>query len=73
MNALKVIIICVAVVLYIQLAAGFGYYMFLLTSKKIKGANEKQIKQIIRYSIIAGVAFPVTLAIIIASRAAERR
>ena len=58
--------------LYIELAIGFGYYMFLLTSEKEPDANEEQKKQIKKYSIIAGAAFPVTFAIIIASKAAER-
>lgn len=59
--------------LYIELAIGFGYYMFLLTSKNTPDDNETQKKQIKKYSIIAGAAFPVTFAIIIASKAAERR
>ena len=63
----------IAVFLYIELAIGFGYYMFLLTTKKTPDADEKQKKQIKKYSIFAGVAFPVTLAIIIANKAAERK
>lgn len=73
MNTWAVIAVCIAVMIYIQLAVGFGYYMFLLTSKKIKDADQTRIKQIVRYSIIAGIAFPVTLAIIVANRVAERR
>lgn len=57
--------------LYVELAVGFGYYMFLLTSKKIPDADGTQKKQIKRYSIMAGVAFPITFAIIIANKAAE--
>lgn len=63
----------VAVFLYIEFAIGFGYYMFLLTSKKTPEADEKQKKQIKKYSIIAGAVFPVTFAIIMANKAAERR
>lgn len=72
MSAAAVAALCVIVFIYIELAIGFGYYMFLLTSKKTPDADEAQKKQIKKYSIMAGVAFPVTLAIIIASKAAER-
>lgn len=65
--------ICIAVFLYIELAIGFGYYMFLLTSKKTQKTDETQRKQIKKYSIIAGAAFPVTFAIIMANKAAERK
>lgn len=73
MNAIVVAEVCIAIFVYIELAVGFGYYMFLLTSKKTPDANEAQKKQIKKYSIIAGVAFPVTFAIIMANRAAERK
>ncbi len=66
-------VILVLIFVYIELAIGFGYYMFLLTSKRISGEDKDQRKQIIKYSIIAGIAFPVTFAILIASKAAERR
>lgn len=71
MSAAAVVAICVGVFLYAELAIGFGYYMYLRASKAAE-TDEKQKKQIARYSIIAGVAFPVTLAIIIANKAAER-
>lgn len=59
--------------LYIELAVGFGYYMFILTSRKMPEANEEQRKQLKKYSIIAGVAFPITFAVIMANKAAERK
>lgn len=62
---------CIAVFVYIELAIGFGYYMFLLTSKKILDADETQKKQIKKYSIIAGALFPITFAVIMANKAAE--
>ena len=65
--------VCIGVFMYIELAIGFGYYMFLLTSKKTPETDEKQKKQIIKYSLIAGVAFPVTFAIIMANKVAERK
>lgn len=73
MNVIAVVIICLAIFIYIELAVGVGYYMFLLTSKKTPDAEEAQRKQIKKYSIIAGVAFPITLAIMAANKAAERR
>ncbi len=73
MNMTAVVVIGIAVFLYIELAIGFGYYMFLLTSKKTPDADETLKRQIKKYSIIAGIAFPVTIAIIIANKAAERR
>lgn len=73
MSVAAVIAVCLIIFVYAELAIGFGYYMFLLTSKKMKDADETQKRQIRKYSIIAGVAFPVTLAMIIAHRAAERK
>ena len=73
MNTVGVIAVCIAVLLYIEFAVGFGYYMFLLISKKTPEADEMQKKQNKKYSIIAGVVFPVTFAIIIANKAAERK
>lgn len=73
MSVAAVVAVCIAVLAYIELAVGVGYYMFLLTSKTIPEANEAQKKQIKKYSIIAGVAFPVTFAIIMANKAAERK
>lgn len=71
MSAAAVVAICLGAFFYIELAIGFGYYMYLKSSKAA-GNDETQQKQNIKYSIIAGVAFPVTLAIIIANKAAER-
>ncbi len=73
MSMAAVVAACIAVFAYIELGIGFGYYMFLLTSKKTPDADEGQKRQIRKYSIIAGAAFPVTFAIIMASRAAERK
>lgn len=67
------IVICIAVFIYIEVAIGVGYYMYILTSRKMPEADEKQKKQIRQYSIVAGVAFPVTFAILVANKAAERR
>ena len=72
MSGLTVAAIIIAAFVYIELAVGFGYYMFLITTKKEKQTGEEQ-KQIRKYSIIAGAIFPITLALIIASKAAERR
>lgn len=72
MKVAAVILVLVLIFAYIELAIGFGYYMFLLTSKRIAGEDKDQRKQIIKYSIMAGIAFPVTFAILIASKAAGR-
>lgn len=74
MSAAAVVALCVAAFIYAELAIGFGYYMYLIVNKKLaQDAPEKEKKQIVKYSIVAGVAFPVTLAIIIAAKAAERK
>lgn len=73
MNGAAVVAVCIVVFAYIELAVGFGYYMFLLVSKKTPEADEAQKKQIKKNSIIAGVAFPVTFAIIVANKTAERK
>ena len=46
MSAAAGVAVGIAVFLYIELAIGFGYYMFLLTTKKTPDADEKQKKQI---------------------------
>lgn len=71
MSMAAVMILCMGVFVYAELAIGFGYYMYLKSSN-VAGNDKKQQKQNIKYSIIAGVAFPVTLAVIIANKAAER-
>ncbi len=73
MSAAAVLAVCIAVFVYIELAIGFGYYMFLLTSDKKPEADETQQKKIKKYSIIAGAFFPVTFAIIMANKAVERK
>lgn len=70
MSAAAAAALCVMVFIYIELAIGFGYYMYLRTTRN--EVEKGQNKQIIRYSIIAGVFFPVTFAIIMAHKAAER-
>lgn len=67
------IITGIAIFIYIELAIGFGYYMFLLSSEKTKEPDKLQKKQIKMYSIIAGIAFPVTFAVMMANKMAERR
>lgn len=71
MSTAAVVLICVGIFLYAELAIGFGYYMYLKSSKVIND-DKTQKNQIVKYSIIAGVAFPVTFAIIIANKLAER-
>lgn len=73
MSVAAVAAVCTVVFVYIELAVGFGYYMFLLTSKRIPDADETQKKQIRKYSIMSGVFFPVTFAMIMANKAAEKK
>lgn len=70
MSAAAVVALCVIVFIYIELAIGFGYYMYLRTTRN--EVKKEQSKQIIRYSIMAGAFFPVTFAILMAHKAAER-
>ncbi|RKI94304.1 hypothetical protein D7V94_01815 [Parablautia intestinalis] len=71
MGMIEIAVICIIIFVYVELAVFFGYYMYLLTSKG--GEENPDKKQVKRYSIIAGVAFPITFAIIMANKAAERR
>ncbi len=73
MSTAGLVVACIAVLIYLELAVSIGYYMFLLASKKMPDADEVQRKLLKKYSVIAGVAFPITLAIIFANKAAERR
>ena len=72
MSAAAVVAVAVAIFLYIEAAIGTGYYMFLVT-KRTYTDNEQQKKQVKKYSIIAGVFFPITFALLIAGHAAERK
>lgn len=73
MSIVAVVAAVVATVLYIEIAVGTGYYMYLITKGEGEAGEDGEQKQIKRYSILAGVFFPITLAILIAGRAAERR
>lgn len=72
MSAAAVVVIVVVAFLYIETAIGTGYYMFLVT-KRADTDDEQQKKQLKKYSIIAGVFFPITFALLIAGHAAERK
>ena len=60
----------VGVFVYVELAVGFGFYMYMLTKDKAKGKEEE--KQTKLYSIAAGLFFPITFAIIVATKAAGK-
>lgn len=72
MSAAAVVAAAVAIFLYVETAIGTGYYMFLIT-RRTDADDEQQKKQLKKYSIIAGVFFPITFALLIAGHAAERK
>jgi NADH:ubiquinone oxidoreductase subunit 2 (subunit N) len=72
MSAAAAVAIFLAVFAYIEMAVGTGYYMFLIT-KSTAETSDKEKKQLKKYSIAAGVLFPITIAILIAGRLAERK
>lgn len=55
MSTAGLVVACIAVLIYLELAVGIGYYMFLLASKKMPDADEVQRKLLKKYSVIAGV------------------
>lgn len=72
MSAAAGVAIAVIAFLYIEIAIGTGYYMFLITGGEKEAQDEEQ-KQIKKYSILAGVFFPITFTLLIAGHAAEKR
>lgn len=70
MTAAAAICLVIGLIVYAQLAVGFGIYMYMLTKDKAKGKEEE--KQTKLYSVAAGLFFPITFAIIVATKAAER-
>ncbi len=72
MNMAAVIATIAVAFLYAEVAIGTGYYMLLIT-KRTDTDDEQQKKQLKKYSIIAGIFFPITFAILIAGYAAGRK
>lgn len=72
MSALAAVFLGVIIFIYIELAIFTGCYMFI----KVTGTEERKAfekRQVIGYSILTGVFFPITFAIIAAYKVAERR
>ena len=68
MNTAAVIAFAVVIFIYVELAIFAGAYMYLKTTQNT--ADKKKIK---KYSVVAGIFFPVTFAIIAAYKATERK
>lgn len=73
MSAAAGVAVAVIVFLYIEVAIGTGYYMYLITGGNVKETPDEERKQIKKYSIFAGVFFPITFAILIAGNAAGKK
>lgn len=71
------VLLCVGIFAYIELAIFTGCYMYMKAAgQEIKTKAEKQQedrRNMIRYSVAAGVMFPITFAILAAHKAAERK
>lgn len=72
MGTLAAVLLCVAVFVYVEAGIFTGVYMYLKTSQGQQDKKEDK-KELIGYSILAGIAFPITFAILAAYRAAERK
>lgn len=71
MSVAAVVILIIAVFLYVELAIFVGAFMYLKATRNTTEAEDK--KKIRAYSVIAGIFFPVTFAIIAAYKATERK
>nr|DAM20948.1 MAG TPA: Cytochrome oxidase c assembly [Caudoviricetes sp.] len=71
------VLLCVGIFAYIELAIFTGCYMYMKAAgQEIKTETKEQQedrKNMIRYSVAAGVVFPITFAILAAHKAAERK
>lgn len=71
MNMAAAITFAVAIFIYVELAIFAGAYMYLKTTQNT--AEDEDKKKIKKYSVVAGIFFPVTFAIIAAYKATERK
>lgn len=71
------VLLCVGIFAYIELAIFTGCYMYMKAAgQEIKTEAEEwqeDRRNLIRYSVAAGVMFPITFAILAAHKAAERK
>lgn len=77
MGTVGTILLCAGIIAYIELAIFTGCYMYMKAAgQEIKTEAEEQRedrRHMIRYSVAAGVMFPITFAILAAHKAAERK
>lgn len=78
MGTVGTVLLCVGIFAYSELAIFTGCYMYMKaagTQIKQEDTEEQKAerKNMIRYSVAAGVMFPITFAIIAAHKAAERK
>lgn len=71
MNAAAVVVLAVLAFVYVELAIFAGAYMYLKASQQEDKKEDK--KKIRAYSVVAGIFFPVTFAIMAAYKATERK
>lgn len=71
MNTAAVIAFAVVIFIYVELAIFAGAYMYLKTTQNT--AEDEDKKKIKKYSVVAGIFFPVTFAIIAAYKATGRK
>lgn len=69
-ETLKLIIFCVLALAYLEVVVYTATYMYLRAGRKEQ--SKKETTQLIIYSVIAGIIFPITFAILTAYKKAGK-